>query len=195
MKTRIHWEEVRAQLRAREQAFNQEAAENPARLEAVFRRRAAHLARSQAQITALAPPVPALLFLLQSERYAIRLQELAEVLPFRQCTPVPGAPPGLLGVMSRRGELRPVLDLAQIIHRVEERSPGFLLMLRQPGRQIGLRVDRTEGLQELAAERVQAARQGQYADTLPGEPLVSLLNPERLLAAQPFLTKGGVAES
>jgi chemotaxis signal transduction protein len=179
MKTRINWEQVHAKLRASQQALEEERADNPARLEAVFRKRAEHLSRSQAQISSLEAPIPALIFSLQTERYAIRLDVMAEVLPFRSCTAVPGAPDGMLGVIACHGELRPVLDLAQIIHHADPKGQGFILMLR---RRLGLRVDGVEGLQELAAERVRSARAGQYADTLSGEPLLSLLNVERLLA-------------
>jgi len=194
-KTRINWEEVRKQLRASELALEEALAENPARIQAVFRRRAAQLARNQIQTASRTPPISVLIFFLQaevsqsevvqSERFAIRLQELAEVLPFRQCTPVPGTPPEYLGVISRHGELHPVVDLARIVTQTvsaETKTPGFVLMLRQPGRRIGLRVDRVEGLREIAAEQTDRAWQGSYTTKISGEPLL-LLDVPRVLGA------------
>jgi len=181
-KTRINWEQVRTQLRASERALEEALSDNPARIQAVFRQRAQKLSQQTAR---QAPSISVLIFALQSERYAIRLQELAEVLPFRQCTPVPGAPPHYLGVINRHGELRPVVDLARIIteNRGETQTAGFVLMLRKPS-QIGLRVDLVEGLRELSAEQPDNAWQGSYTTKIAGEPLLLLDLPRVLDALQ-----------
>jgi len=181
-KTRINWEEVRKQLRAGELALEESLSENPARIQAVFRKRAEQLAQRTATQT---PSISVLIFALQAERYAIPLKELAEVLPLRECTPVPGTPPEYLGVINRHGELRPVLDLARIISPqsgVETQTPGFVLMLRKPGPQIGLRVDRVEGLRDISAQQTDNAWQGNYATKIAGEPLL-LLDLPRVLGA------------
>lgn len=44
-------------------------------------------------------------------RLAVRLPDLREVLPGRRLTRIPQAPPGLLGMMSARGELVTVFEL------------------------------------------------------------------------------------
>ncbi|MBW3665447.1 MAG: chemotaxis protein CheW [Actinobacteria bacterium] len=44
-------------------------------------------------------------------RLAVRLTDLREVLPGRRLTRIPQAPPGLLGMMSARGELVTVFEL------------------------------------------------------------------------------------
>jgi purine-binding chemotaxis protein CheW len=187
-KSRINWEQVRTQLRASERALEEALAENPARVQAVLRKRAAQLALNR-RAAPSTPRISALIFTLQAERFAIRLQELAEVLPFRQCTPVPGAPAQYLGVIHRHGELRMVVDLACIVNgRAEAQTDGFVLMLRQEKRPIGLRVDRVEGLHELSAELAdepaESAWQGSYSTKVAGEALL-LLNLPRVLGALP----------
>jgi purine-binding chemotaxis protein CheW len=196
-KTAINWEQVRTQLRASDLALKEALAENPARIQEVFRRRAAQLAQKGEQTVAKAAPIQALIFSVQTENYAIRLEELAEVLPFRECTPVPGAGAEFLGVISRHGELRPVVDVARVIQVPvrsvqtgapatggEAQAAGFILMLRKPHRQIGLRVDRVEGLRELAGECFDAQWQGHFASKVAGEALM-LLDLGRLLSAIP----------
>src|SRR5262245_40897225 len=89
-------------------------ATDPAILEAVYRRRAAQLARRQGELSAK-KTFPALVFGLGSERYAIELSELAEVLPYRTATPVPGVSPSLLGVINLRGAIRAIADLRRIL--------------------------------------------------------------------------------
>ena len=48
-------------------------------------------------------------------RYGIELTDVREVVPDPRLTPVPGAPPAVLGVVNLRGEVVPVLDTAQLL--------------------------------------------------------------------------------
>ena len=76
-----------------------------------------------------------LLFRLGSEEVALPVGELAEIAPFRGCTPVPGAPPAVRGVVNLRGSIRPVVDLAVLLG-LEAPGPatdGTVLFLRRHG--------------------------------------------------------------
>lgn len=50
-------------------------------------------------------------FELAQQRYGLSVGQVREVLPRATLTPLVGAPAGLLGVLSLRGDLLPVLDL------------------------------------------------------------------------------------
>lgn len=52
---------------------------------------------------------------LGSVRYGIELTDVREVVPDPLLTPVPGAPPAVLGVANLRGEVVPVLDTAALL--------------------------------------------------------------------------------
>ena len=136
----IDWEEVLARLRQGELALERASTPDPQRVEAVYRQRAAQLAGRRAQAGAVSPPLPVLTFYLGEERYGIELTALAEVVPFAGCTPLPGASPGVLGVVNARGEVRPVVDLARLIGLPEGGASGYVLFLRGEG--AGLRVGR-----------------------------------------------------
>lgn len=150
----IDWENVRSRLRASERALEEVLAEGPERIEAAYHQRAIRLAERQAEHEPASTGVPMLVFRLAQERYAIELQEVAEVLSFARCTPVPGGPPHFLGVINLRGDLRPVLDLGRLLATSEHGNSdsGFVLMLRRPGQEIGLKVDRIEELREVRRE-------------------------------------------
>jgi chemotaxis signal transduction protein len=185
---RINWTEVRAKLRASEAALEEAMAVSAIRTQEVFRKRALRLAQAGVESAPAKASIPALTFKLNAERYAIRLSDLTEVLPFTHCTPVPGSSREFLGVINRHGELRPVLDLAHIMLPARELpAGGFLLMLRRQGRQIGLRVDHVEGVHEIPGEDADNLWQGQYttriSGRMSGEALL-LLDPERILAVQ-----------
>ena len=52
----------------------------------------------------------ALLLPVGADRYALDLTRICEVVRGPELTSLPGAPPGVLGVMNLRGEVVPVLD-------------------------------------------------------------------------------------
>jgi len=169
----VNWEQVRSRLRASEEALEEALRAGPQRIQIAYRQRAVRLAKTQASPTAVSPGLPVMIFRLARERYAIELKDLAEVLPFIRCTPVPGAPTQLLGVINLRGELRGVLDLSQLLALPESESTesGFILILRS-GLGVGLKVDSIEELHEIRPEELTRPMQANYlkglaSDTLP----------------------------
>ena len=87
-----------------------------------------------------------LLFRLKEQRYALQLQDVAEVLPPPVTFPVPWVPSYLTGVMNFHGSLVAVLDLAQFFGTGTMAADGTILVL---GREIGnlaLGIDRVENI-------------------------------------------------
>ena len=86
------------------------------------------------------------------ERYGLLLAAVAQVLPTRPCTPVPGAPPALLGIVALSGTIVSVIGLARALgreagHRAED---GHLVVLRGGAAPIALAVDRVLGVAQRA---------------------------------------------
>ena len=86
--------------------------------------------------------------------------------------------------MNLRGELRAVLDLAALLAISENgnRNSGFVLMVRRPGLEIGLKVDSVEELHEIRPEELSAPVQGSYVKGIASSALM-LLDVEAVLAA------------
>jgi purine-binding chemotaxis protein CheW len=121
----------------------------------VLRQRAGQLAaRRTAELQSTARP--GLVFTLCGERFWLPLQGLVEVLPFQHCTPVPGAPANLLGVVNIRGEIRSVLDLMQLLNMPlsGERPPGYVVLVRHGNAEIGLRVDEVDRIETVAEQTI-----------------------------------------
>jgi purine-binding chemotaxis protein CheW len=127
--------------------------------------------------------LPVLVLRLAQERYAIELTEVAEVVRFARCTPVPGAPPRFLGVINLHGELRSVLDLGSLLvpTQVERSNSGFILALRRRDQEIGLKVDDIEELREIRPEGPDLPVQGDYLKRIASEGLL-LLDIDKVLA-------------
>ena len=127
---------------------------DPARAARLLEERAARLARRGAAHPAPSGPgaAPAgerrvLACALGEERYGIRKELVAEVIPEGAVTPLPGAPPAVLGLAGRAGRLYAVLDLAAVLGLPPAggTAPGHLLLLREGPRRLALRVDRVLG--------------------------------------------------
>src|SRR5918997_3595908 len=57
----------------------------------------------------------ALVLPIGADRYALELIDVREVVPEPLLTPLPDAPPGVLGLVNVRGDVVPVLDTAALL--------------------------------------------------------------------------------
>jgi chemotaxis signal transduction protein len=81
--------------------------------------------------------------------YGVNVREVAEVLPFERCTPVLGAPHGMLGLFGRSGHVYNVLDMAALSAADAHDSAtadGHLLLLRKTTPRAALRCGRVLGV-------------------------------------------------
>jgi purine-binding chemotaxis protein CheW len=191
----IDWNEARNRVRRNTAAIEAALAETPERIETAYRARAALLARASAAVQPAAPGVPTLVAVIGAERYAIELHELAEVLPFVRCTKVPGAPPIFRGVLNIRGELRTVVDLGRLVSpsAAAPDDSGVVLMVRRPGRELGLHVDRVDELRELRSEELESPAQPGFAKGYHAGAMILVLAVdavlERVFSKQEFQTE------
>lgn len=178
----IDWGLVRSRLQSSERALEEALTESPERIDAAYHLRAARLAKGVRQ-EPRAPGFPVMVFRLGLDRYAIETKEVVEALRLERCTPVPGSPPLFAGVITLRGELRAVVDLARLLALPgsANQNSGFVLLLRGHGQGIGLKVDRIEGLREIGPEELSLTSQGKYVMGLaPGT--LMLLSVDAVLA-------------
>lgn len=150
----IDWQAVRRRISEGEKAIGRTLSPDAATLRAAMRQRAAILA-ARRQPGAEEPRLQVLSFWLGEERCAVETTAVAEVLPFRRCTPVPGMPADLLGVVNLRGRIRPVVDLPRLVKaKGAGVGDGYILFLRDHPNEIGARVDGIGAVCELQADRL-----------------------------------------
>lgn len=82
-----------------------------------------------------------------SRRLASDFDEVLEILPLPQATPVPGARPWLLGLANVRGNLLPVVDLKQFLEgeRTVLHEGQRMLLVRQSGGDVAVLIDELFG--------------------------------------------------
>ncbi len=72
-------------------------------------------------------------FSLLGIRHSLPKSEVEDIVPLRQCSPVPKAPPILMGIAELGGKLLPVLDLAAVFGRRSSPSSGWRMILVKNG--------------------------------------------------------------
>jgi chemotaxis signal transduction protein len=84
-----------------------------------------------------------------SEAYAIPVERVVEVARLGTVTAVPGSRPELLGVLSIRGHILPVVDLAQVLGISRPGPPSQLLVAESGGLEAGLAIDEVTEVAEM----------------------------------------------
>lgn len=110
-------------------------------------------------------------------RLASGFDEVLEILPLPQVTPVPGAQPWMLGLGNVRGNLLPIVDLRQFLEgeRTVVHESQRILVVRQPGGNVAVLIDELFGQRsfteqqlmddaDIAAEQLVEGRYGNFVE-------------------------------
>jgi purine-binding chemotaxis protein CheW len=152
-RAKIDWDDVRQRLEQSQRALEKSLNVDESRLKTVYAQRAAELAarRNQAAPSHL---LPALVFSLGKEQYALELSYVLQVYPFAKYTQVPESPPQMLGVTNLRGEIRSVMDLGKMLELPASDNVvrGYVLLLRRDNSDVAVRVDQIETVRQIAIQ-------------------------------------------
>ena len=165
----------------------------------VLHERAEVLAREAETTGEDASVLPVLQFALGDERYAVDATAVREICRVKTITPVPGTPGHVAGVMSVRGRIVAVLDLAALIEApkwTQEDEEAFAVVLRGSGEmEFAVIADAVVGLRSVGIDSLQVdvsglvgARRAYLLGVTPDRVAVldaqRLLTDEALVAAQ-----------
>ncbi len=114
-----------------------------------------------------------LAFWMADEEYAIDIVQIQEIIKVPLVTEVPRAPRGILGIVSLRGTIVPILDLRVALHLGNQSPSNYsrVLVLRGDGDPLGLLVDRVSSVVRIereAIEPVPRTMQREATDLLAG---------------------------
>jgi purine-binding chemotaxis protein CheW len=84
-----------------------------------------------------------------AEEFALPVRHVPEVAELGDVTPVPGAPPQVMGIRNLRGEVLPVFDLAAGLGIAGSGEPQRLVLADVGGRRCALAVDEVVEVTEL----------------------------------------------
>lgn len=128
-----------------------------------LRARVEELARAAGAEPMLDDPLPSgdldvLICQVGAEDVAIPLHQAQEVLLVAATTPLPDAPPWVVGLLDLRGEPLPILDVAARLDRRTSapKVTDHVVICRDVGRRVGLLVSGVHGVMSLARASVPA---------------------------------------
>jgi purine-binding chemotaxis protein CheW len=182
----IDWREVRQRLELAAERLHRGI--TPEKEKEILKARAQSLARETGRDETRAERLEVLEFLLASERYAIEISHVRETIPLKRFTPVPCAPPFVLGLINVRGRILSVIDLKKFFDLPEKGLTDLnkVIILNDGGMEFGILADVVNGVREIPLADLQPSlptltgiRQ-EYLKGVTGERLV-VLDGARLL--------------
>lgn len=124
---------------------------------AILRERALRLAKVEEKESACVPTLNLIAFELGKEKYAIEVRYVKEVCPFKNYTPLPGAPPFVIGLINVRRKVFSVVDLKKIfnIPSGDRNGEAKVIILSFNDMEFGLFADSVVGNMLLPFESLQ----------------------------------------
>ncbi len=97
-----------------------------------------------------------LAFMLSEEEYALKIEDVREIIRPRKITAVPRAPGFVMGVISLRGMILPVFDIKKRLGlgEAELSRPSRILVVSDRGSEQGIMVDRVTGVVRLGPDDI-----------------------------------------
>lgn len=125
----------------------------------ILRERARVLARPLDRQESSDDGLPVLLFHLGGETYAVECRHVREVLRLRGLTPVPGAPPFVLGIVNVRGQILSVADLRPFLglRTAPATASSRIAVLQAPPMEFGIITDAVLATGELSPDELEPA--------------------------------------
>jgi chemotaxis signal transduction protein len=124
----------------------------PSRQE-ILERRASRLAGDGLDGVRRTVAVQAAVVSVGTQRIAIPAEDLREIVPLPDVTPLPALPPWLLGITQVRGELLGVVDLASIVGMSGERA-AMMAIVGGSGGPLGLAVQSVLGFRDIHVDEL-----------------------------------------
>lgn len=192
--TTKHWDEVRERLSdAREKPA---AAASRVDARSVLKARAHDLAREPAPAADPRGLIEIVEFELAGERYGIELACVREVCVLQELTPVPCAPPFVLGIINLRGEIHTVIDLKKFFDLPDAGLTELnkVLILDSEEMRVGILADVIGGVRTLALDTLEpglptlTGLRASYLRGVTGGRLI-VLDAARILASEAILVR------
>jgi len=183
----VNWDELHRRLDATRQAIEHIGVPAGEDKKRILRERARLLAREE-DTTLEQDSLSIIEFQLAYEHYGIESIHVKEVYYLKDLTPLPGAPPFVVGIINIRGEIWSVVDLKKIFGLPDQGLPEFnkVIIIQNAAMKFGIVTDAIIGKKNVPLASIKpppVTLSGILAEYLIGvtnEPLI-ILNAEKML--------------
>ncbi|MEW6209394.1 MAG: chemotaxis protein CheW [Acidobacteriota bacterium] len=200
-RNKIDWSEIHRRLLAARAALEGTAALSPDEKKAVLKQRAIEMAEEPTPGDEDEERLEVIEFALAYENYAVESRFVREVYPLRHFTPLPAAPPFVLGLINVRSQVLSVLDIRKFFDLPEKGLTDLnkVIIARRGDMEVGLLVDSIAGAKSVRASELQAALPiltGVRAEFLKGVTAdrLTILDLEKILSDRRIIVREEVEE-
>ena len=153
----IDWSEIRARVEAAGAAIQRGMEKTAEQKKEILERRAEELAREPEAEEMARSRLEVVEFLLAYETYAIGSAHVREVYPLTHLTPVPCAPPFVLGMTSVRGQILSIVDLKKFFELPEETLTELnkIIIVRDESVEFGILADDVLGVRSIPLDELE----------------------------------------
>ena len=133
-----------------------------------------------------------IIFEVENTSYAINVQNIVSIEHVSEIMKLPKAPEYMLGIMKRREQVLPVIDITRLLYNREVRIDpnNNCIIVETNGFQLALMVEGTEEILEIDSDRLKSIPSLQQAKVslvegvaLLEQRLISIINIENILAS------------
>lgn len=155
---RRDWSEIHRRLERTAEALAAGAVPTGQARQAILKTRSRTLAQEPQSDAAPQQMLEIVEFRLATETYGIGAAFVREIHPLQEFTPLPGAPPFVLGIVNVRGQILSVVDLKKIFSLPEKGLGALnkLIILRDDRMEFGILADAILGARAIPKETIQA---------------------------------------
>jgi purine-binding chemotaxis protein CheW len=153
----MDWADIHRRVEAARAAVEQGWAPGPDEKKKILRERAKALARETQDHVPIRDQIEMVEFLLASEHYGIESSYVREVYPMKELTPLPGTPPFVLGIISVRGRILPVVDIKKFFDLPEKGLTDLnkVIVLQSDHMAFGILADIILGVRSIPVSEIQ----------------------------------------
>jgi purine-binding chemotaxis protein CheW len=140
------------------------------------------MTETHAEVTSLQIVV----FSLRGEHYALPIADVSEIIRYTPPRSISSDAPWIQGIISLRGKVIPVFDLAARLGLAAAGEPGKIIIIESDAEHIGVMVDEVDEVLTITGEQIEpppaGTGDGNEAFVKLGDRLVILLDAPHLLA-------------
>ena len=153
----IDWKKIHSQMEAAREKLEQGWQVTDKEKEKILKARTKALAREVKEEELAAEYLTVAEFMLANERYGIELNNIVEVYPLKDLTPLPCTPPFVLGIFNVRGQIQTIMDIKKFFDLPEKGLTDLnrAIIVRARGMEAGILADVILGIRSVPLREMQ----------------------------------------
>lgn len=151
------WKKIHSQIEAAREKLEQGWQITDKEKEKILKARTKILAREVKEEELAAEYLTVTEFMLADERYGIELNNIVEVYPLKNLTPMPCTPPFVLGIFNVRGQIQTIIDIKKLFDLPDKGLTDLnkVIIVHARGMEAGILADVIIGIRSIPLSEVQ----------------------------------------